>query len=95
LPFPLQGSDREQPARYEIAEAINHHNPVDVTLRNYRKDGELFFNHLKITPLFNRKGEVIYFLGVQYDVTYRVNAKKEVEELTRLLNDALSPSDDF
>ena len=91
----LQGSDREQAARYEIAEAIKNRQPIEVTLRNYRKDGELFFNHLKITPLFNRKGEVIYYLGVQYDVTYKVNAKNEVEELTRLLNDAMSPSDDF
>lgn len=91
----LQGSDREQSARYEIAEAITNQKPIDVTLRNYRKNGELFFNHLKITPLFNRKGEVIYFLGVQYDVTYKVNAQNEVKELTRLLNEALSPNDGF
>lgn len=91
----LQGPDREQEARYEIAEAIKNHQAVEVTLRNYRKDGELFFNHLKITPLFNRKKEVIYYLGVQYDVTYKVNAKNEIEELTRLLNDSLSPGGDF
>lgn len=91
----LQGPDREQEARYEIAEAIKNHQAVEVTLRNYRKDGELFFNHLKITPLFNKKREVIYYLGVQYDVTYKVNAKNEIEELTRLLNDSLSPGGDF
>ena len=87
----LQGPDREQEARYKIADAIKKHESVEVTLRNYRKDGELFFNHLKITPLFNRKNEVIYYLGVQYDVTYQVNAKNEIQELTRLLNDTLSP----
>ncbi|MEQ1559400.1 MAG: PAS domain-containing protein [Methyloglobulus sp.] len=91
----LQGPDREQEARYQIAEAIKNHNPIEVTLRNYRKDGELFYNHLKITPLCNRKGEVIYYLGVQYDVTYQVNAKNEIKELTRLLNDTLSPGADF
>ncbi len=91
----LQGPDREQEARYQIAEAIKNHQPVEVTLRNYRKDGELFFNHLKITPLFNRKNQVIYYLGVQYDVTYQVNAKNEIQELTRLLNDTLSPGNDF
>ena len=91
----LQGPDREQEARYKIADAIKNHKSVEVTLRNYRKDGELFFNHLKITPLVNRKGEVIYYLGVQYDVTYQVNAKNEIIELTRLLNDSLSPGTDF
>jgi PAS domain S-box-containing protein len=94
----LQGPDREQEARYQIAAAIKKHEAIEVTLRNYRKNGELFFNHLKITPLFNRKNEVIYYLGVQYDVTYQVNAKREISDLTNLLNSALSPdmdNDDF
>ena len=91
----LQGEDREQEARYQLAEAIKSHKPISVTLRNYRKDGELFYNHLKITPLFNRKGQVIYYLGVQYDVTYQENAKSEIQELTRLLNASLEPGKDF
>jgi PAS domain S-box-containing protein len=91
----LQGPDREQEARFQLADAIKSHKPIEVTLRNYRKDGELFYNHLKITPLFDRKGRVIYYLGVQYDVTYQVNAKNEISELTRLLNDTLSPDADF
>ncbi|WP_411726841.1 PAS domain-containing protein [Methyloglobulus sp.] len=90
----LQGSDREQAARFQIAEAIKNHKSIEVTLRNYRKDGVLFFNHLKIIPLFSRKGEVIYFLGVQYDVTYKEKAKNEIQELNRLLSDALAPGDD-
>ena len=60
--------------------------PIEVTLRNYRKDGELFYNHLKITPLFDRKGRVIYYLGVQYDITYKVMAKNEIDSLTTLLD---------
>jgi PAS domain S-box-containing protein len=91
----LQGEDREQEARFLLAQAIKEHKPTEVTLRNYRKNGELFFNRLKITPLFNRKGDVIYYLGVQYDVTYQENAKSEIQELTRMLNDTLSPGADF
>jgi PAS domain S-box-containing protein len=82
----LQGPDREQIERYQIAEAMKNEVPIEVTLRNYRKDGELFYNHLKITPLFDRKGQVIYFLGVQYDITYKVKAKNEIDELTAKLN---------
>jgi PAS domain S-box-containing protein len=82
----LQGPDREQIERYQIAEAIKNELPIEVTLRNYRKDGELFYNHLKITPLFDRKGQVIYYLGVQYDITYKVEAKNEIDELTAKLN---------
>jgi PAS domain S-box-containing protein len=91
----LQGLDREQEARFQLADAIKNHKPIEVTLRNYKKNGELFHNHLKITPLFDRKGRVIYYLGVQYDVTYQENAKNEISELTKLLNDSLSPGADF
>ncbi|TAL51754.1 MAG: PAS domain-containing protein [Methylovulum sp.] len=89
----LQGSDTEQPEKYKISEALKNHHAIEVTLRNYRKDGELFFNHLKITPLFDRKGRVIYYLGVQYDITYQVNAKNEIHELTTLLDSISKPKE--
>lgn len=82
----LQGEDREQAARYQIAEAMKKHEAVEVTLRNYKKDGTLFHNHLKIIPLFDNKQRVIYYLGVQYDITEQVNAKQEINNLTSLLN---------
>jgi PAS domain S-box-containing protein len=82
----LQGDDREQPGRYQIAEAIKNHETVEVTLRNYKKDGTLFYNHLKIVPLFDKKQRVIYYLGVQYDITKQVNADNQIQTLTNLLN---------
>lgn len=82
----LQGEDREQSARFEIAEAIKNHEVIEVTLRNYRKDGTLFHNRLKITPLFDKKQRVIYYLGVQYDITEHVNSSNQIKELTALIN---------
>jgi PAS domain S-box-containing protein len=54
---------------------------VEVTLRNYRRDGKLFHNKLNITPLFDAQGNLIYFLGVQYDVTDQVRAETELGDL--------------
>jgi len=82
----LQGEDRDQPARFEIAEALKKHEVIEVTLRNYKKDGTLFHNRLKITPLLDRKDRVIYYLGVQYDITEHVNSTNEIKELTALIN---------
>ena len=82
----LQGDEREQSGRYQIKEAMAKHEAVEVTLRNYKKDGTLFINRLKITPLFDRKNRVIYYLGVQYDVTEQVNASNEIKALNDLLN---------
>jgi PAS domain S-box-containing protein len=51
-----------------MKQAIEKQQPIEVTIRNYRKDGELFFNHLNLTPLFDNDGRLIYYLGIQYDV---------------------------
>lgn len=85
----LQGQDRDQKARFELAEAIKKHEAVEVTLRNYKKNGELFYNRLKLTPLFDHNGNLLYFLGVQYDVTQLVEAQNEIEELSQRLEDTL------
>lgn len=82
----LQGNDRDQEARFQLAEALRNKQPVKVTLRNYKKNGELFYNRLKLTPLLSRQGNVIYFLGVQYDVTQQVLAEQEIKELNRRLD---------
>jgi PAS domain S-box-containing protein len=82
----LQGDDQDQEQRYQIAEALKNHEAVEVTLRNYRKDGTLFYNHLKIVPLFDKKQRVLYYLGVQYDITNQVEASNEIKTLTELLN---------
>lgn len=77
----LQGEDRNQEGRFKVREALENRQAVVVDLRNYRKTGELFYNRLSITPLVDREGAVIYFLGVQYDVTKQVQAESEVERL--------------
>lgn len=81
----LQGEDRDQEARTQLRQAIQACQPVEVTLRNYRKDGELFYNHLALTPLFDREGKLIYYLGVQYDVTRQVKAEEEIQRLSQTL----------
>ncbi|CAI8863699.1 PAS domain-containing protein [Methylocaldum szegediense] len=81
----LQGNDRDQEARSHIRNALANFQPIEMTLRNYRKNGELFYNHLALTPLFDRNGKVIYFLGIQYDVTSQVRAEEEIKRLSERL----------
>jgi PAS domain S-box-containing protein len=81
----LQGGDREQPEIEQIREALREEKPVTVTLRNYRKDGELFYNQFSIRPLLDQQGRVIYYLGTQFDVTEKVRAEEELARLNALL----------
>jgi PAS domain S-box-containing protein len=81
----LQGEDRDQPEIERIREALRERKPVTVTLRNYRKDGALFYNQFSIRPLFDPQGRLIYYLGIQYDVTEKVRAEEELRRLNALL----------
>jgi PAS domain S-box-containing protein len=81
----LQGSARDQPELDRLRAAIKKGEPIEVTLRNYRMNGDLFYNRLVVKPLFDDKGNVVYFLGVQYDITDQVNAQEEIKNLTEKL----------
>ncbi|SDE44036.1 PAS domain S-box-containing protein [Pricia antarctica] len=76
----LQKDDRDQEAIATMAKAIGKGEPCHVLLRNYRKDGSLFWNDLTITPLHDEKGELIQFIGVQNDVTEIQRARKRLED---------------
>ena len=75
----LQNDDRDQEAIIHISKAIQEGEACRVTLRNYRKDGSLFWNELSITPLYDEDKLLTHFIGVQNDVTEVQNAKKQLK----------------
>ncbi|MFK3969891.1 PAS domain-containing protein [Pseudomonas sp. NPDC087358] len=77
----LQGDNRDQLARKVIREALNNGQPCRQILRNYRKDGTSFWNELSITPVFNEEEKLMYFIGIQKDVTEQILAQQKVVEL--------------
>jgi PAS domain S-box-containing protein len=77
----LQGTDQDQPVINQLRRAIKNKETVEVTLRNYRKSGELFYNHLVMSPLFDSNGNLLYFLGVQLDITSQIGAAEQIKAL--------------
>lgn len=65
----LQNKDQNQKGISIIKEALQNKVSCKVELRNYKKDGTLFYNLLVISPIFNSNGELIYFAGIQNDIT--------------------------
>ena len=59
--------------------------PLTWIAENAGKDGSLFYNQFSIRPLFDPQGDLIYYLGIQYDVTDKVKAREELNHLNRLL----------
>ncbi|MCE9665868.1 PAS domain S-box protein [Halomonas sp. M5N1S17] len=77
----LQQEDRDQPGLANIRKALKEGRHCREVLRNYRKDGTLFWNELSITPLYDEEDKLTYYIGVQKDVTERVETQMELERL--------------
>src|SRR5918997_3669684 len=84
----LQGEERDQPALDEVRAAVREGRECRVVLRNYRKDGSLFWNELYISPVYDEEGRLINFVGVQNDVT----ESRRAEEVLRGSEDPLRPA---
>ncbi|MDQ3636375.1 MAG: PAS domain S-box protein, partial [Actinomycetota bacterium] len=87
----LQGEDRDQPALAELRAALSKGEGFQGILRNYRKDGTLFFNELHVAPVYAEGGRLANFVGVQTDVSARIRAEEELrrsEERYRLVAQA-------
>ena len=80
----LQGKDRDQAGLTLVREAIAARREVIAVLRNYRKDGTPFWNELLLSPIRNRQGELTHFVGIQMDVTERVEFEAALRESEKL-----------
>ena len=86
----LQSADRNQQSRYRLREAIDNNISIETTIRNYKKNGEMFHNHLILNPLFDDQEQLIYYLGIQYDITSEVESDKELERLRKKISEMTS-----
>jgi diguanylate cyclase (GGDEF)-like protein/PAS domain S-box-containing protein len=84
----LQRDDREQPALESLRAALAEKRPANVVLRNYRRDGSLFWNRLAVAPVPDDRGKLTHYVAVLDDVT---ETRAERERLERQANhDALT-----
>ncbi|WP_234300921.1 PAS domain S-box protein [Sphaerospermopsis aphanizomenoides] len=76
----LQSQDIQQSGLEELRVAIKAGKSCDVVIRNYRKDGTLFWNELSISPIYDDHGQLTHFIGIQNDITKRQEAEAEIKE---------------
>lgn len=75
----LQGKDSDRKTLQEIRKALHERRQVKTVIKNYRKDGSTFWNELLISPVKNRAGQVTHFVGLQSDITERINKEETLE----------------
>lgn len=80
----LQGTDRDQDARHRLREALGRGESCRILLRNYRKDGTVFWNEMTVVPLRDVDGRITHWAGHHRDAGERLRIDP------KLSRDALS-----
>lgn len=84
----LQAHDSRQDGLAELRLAIHRQEECKVVVKNYRKDGTLFWNELSVIPIKQEDGTVVRYLGVMQDVTTAHNVlaslTKTVQQLEQV-----------
>lgn len=77
----LQRDDFPQHGTAAVQKLLRERIAGQVLVRNYRKDGTLFHNKLTLAPIHDAAGTVVFYLGVQDDITDEVEAVRRLNPL--------------
>ena len=81
----LHQGESNQPALDILRTALRKHQNCRVVLKNFRKDGRLFWNELHVAPVRNAAGETTHFVGIQSDITSRKEADDALRQRDAIL----------
>ena len=82
----LQGDDHEQDGLAKIRTALRAGASCQATLRNYRRDGTMFWNEVTIQPLRDGNGNVTHFAGFHREVGDKVRLGEKNDKNDPALN---------
>lgn len=80
----LHGKETDKDTIRQIRDAIIAGKACTVEILNYRKDGTPFWNALSVNPVHNESGKLEYFVGVQSDVTHRMQLENQLRHSQKM-----------
>lgn len=76
----LQGEETDLDTIRFINEQLDNQKSVQAEILNYTKSGKKYWVRLNIDPVFDNEGNLIRFIGVQYDITEIKQKQQELED---------------
>lgn len=77
----LQGKDTNQEASVIMHNALVERGSCEVEIKNYKKDGSLFYNFLTLSPIHDSDGQIRSYIGIQHDITgFKQNEQKQMQQ---------------
>ena len=86
--FQGPGTDFEELKK--IKEAIRNWQPYECTLINYKKNGEIYWNNISISPVTNEKGEYTHWISIERDVTEQIKINEQIKNQQKFNEDILN-----
>ena len=77
----LQAPDDSSKELARLKKALKEHKEVQVTVTNYNKQGEKYYNNLEILPVKDDHGELTKFISVQRDITADIESDREIRRI--------------
>ncbi len=91
----LQGELTDPSATRRLRASIDNCEETVELLLNYRKNGDPFWNLLYVSPLFNERGEVSFFLGGQINCSTTIHSCTDVLRVLSANDDELDKQDEI
>ncbi len=80
----LQGPKTDKSELKRLKNSIKKWESCDITVINYKKNGEEFWNNFTLSPVADEKGNYTHWIGVERDVTERKKDELQKELLRKI-----------
>ena len=80
----LHGPNTDHEELKKLSQAIEKWESCEITIANYKKNGEEFWNNFKISPVADEKGTYTHWIAIQRDVTEQKQKELEKELLGKI-----------
>lgn len=81
----LHGADHLQEGVMVLRQALAARESCRVAIRNYRKDGTMYWSETSIAPVLDDAGQLQHWIGVQTDITKRKRLEYDRQQQTAAL----------
>jgi PAS domain S-box-containing protein len=85
-------TDAEELSRFY--KALDEGQPSDITIVNYKKNGEEYWVNLSLNPVINAQGDCTHWISIERDVTERKNQEQKLAETSEKLWNTLESIQD-
>ena len=82
----LQGAKSDKVALSKLSKALKRWERCEITLINYKKNGDEFWIELSVSPVADEKGWYTHWIAIERDVTERKMAELRLEKLNEQLH---------